>query len=92
MKRLLVLVLLALSAPGLAGAQARTAQATTPPGRNIRYGANPAAAHTFAHDGVRLYYEVYAAGEPRTAGARQRRQHRHLNHWATEVLEEASHG
>jgi hypothetical protein len=31
MKRLLVLVLLALSALGLAGAQARTAQATTPP-------------------------------------------------------------
>jgi len=31
MKRLLVLVFLALSAPGFAGAHARTAQPTTPP-------------------------------------------------------------
>ena len=64
MKRLLVLVLLALSAPGPAGAQARTAQATTPPARNVNYGANPAAGHTFTHDAVKLYYEVYGAGEP----------------------------
>jgi hypothetical protein len=42
MKRLLVLVLLALSVPGLAGAQARTSQATTP---TVRYGANPSAGH-----------------------------------------------
>ena len=49
MKRLLVLVLLALSAPGLAGAQAKTAKATT---AAVRYGANPAAGHTFTHDGV----------------------------------------
>ena len=61
MKRLLVLTLLALSSPDLAGAQSRTARATTPA---VRYGANPAAGHTFTHDGVRLYYEVYGAGEP----------------------------
>jgi pimeloyl-ACP methyl ester carboxylesterase len=64
MRRLLVLALLALSAPGLAAAQARTAQATTPPVRYIKYGANPAAGHTFTHDGVSLYYEVYGKGEP----------------------------
>ena len=28
------------------------------------YGANPAAGHTFTHDGVTFYYEVYGAGEP----------------------------
>ena len=61
MKRLLVLVFLALSAPGFAGAQAKTAKATTPA---VSYGANPAAGHTFTHDGVRLYYEVYGSGEP----------------------------
>jgi len=61
MKRLLVLVLLALSTPGLSGDQAATAQATTP---SVRYGANTTAGRTFAHDGVTLYYEVYGAGEP----------------------------
>ncbi|MBK5295648.1 MAG: alpha/beta hydrolase [Vicinamibacteria bacterium] len=61
MKRLLVLVLVALSSPNLAGDQATTARATTP---SVTYGANPAAGHTFTHDGVRLYYEVYGAGEP----------------------------
>ena len=30
----------------------------------VRYGANAAAGHTFVHDGVRLYYEVYGTGEP----------------------------
>ena len=60
MKRLLVFVLVALS-PALAGAQATTAR---PPATSVRYGANPAAGHTFTHDGVRLYYEVYGAGEP----------------------------
>jgi pimeloyl-ACP methyl ester carboxylesterase len=28
------------------------------------YGANPAAGNTFTHDGIKLYYEVYGAGEP----------------------------
>jgi pimeloyl-ACP methyl ester carboxylesterase len=61
MKRLLVLVLLALSVPGLAAAQAKTAPASRPA---IRYGSNPAAGHTFTHDGVKFYYEVYGVGEP----------------------------
>jgi pimeloyl-ACP methyl ester carboxylesterase len=30
----------------------------------VKYGSNPAAGHTFEHDGVRLYYEVYGTGEP----------------------------
>ena len=64
MKRLLVLIILILSAPGIAGAQAKTAQATTPAVKTVRYGANPAAGQTFTHDGVKLYYEVYGAGEP----------------------------
>ena len=61
MKRLLVLGLLALAPASLAGDQAKTDQATP---RAVRYGANPAAGRTFTHDGVRLYYEVYGAGEP----------------------------
>jgi len=60
MKRLLVIVLLALSVPCLAIAQAKTTRATT---TVVRYGANPRAAHVFTHDGVRLYYEVYGKGE-----------------------------
>lgn len=61
MKCLLILVLLALSAPGIAGAQARPARATTPA---VRYGANPAAGRTFVHDGIAFYYEIYGTGEP----------------------------
>lgn len=63
MKRLsvLVLVVAALSSPDLAAGQATTVKATARP---VRYGANPAAGHTFTHDGVTLYYEVYGAGEP----------------------------
>jgi pimeloyl-ACP methyl ester carboxylesterase len=63
MKRLPVLVLLivALSSPNLARSQAAATQAKA---TSVRYGANPAAGHTFTHDGVRLYYEVYGAGEP----------------------------
>lgn len=29
-----------------------------------KYGSDPAAGHTFTHDGVTLYYEVYGSGEP----------------------------
>jgi len=32
--------------------------------KRIKYGSNPAAGHTFTHDGVTLYYEVYGKGEP----------------------------
>jgi pimeloyl-ACP methyl ester carboxylesterase len=61
MKRLLALVILVLSVPSLAAAQAKTHSATK---SAVRYGSNPAAGHTFTRDGVRLYYEVYGAGEP----------------------------
>jgi pimeloyl-ACP methyl ester carboxylesterase len=29
-----------------------------------RYGSNPVVGKTFTHDGVKLYYEIYGAGEP----------------------------
>jgi pimeloyl-ACP methyl ester carboxylesterase len=61
MKRLPVLFLLTLAIPTFAAAQAKPAQ---PVNAAIRYGSNPAAGRTFTHDGVRLYYEVYGAGEP----------------------------
>jgi pimeloyl-ACP methyl ester carboxylesterase len=60
MKRLTFL-LFALTVPALAAAQ----PATNPrPVVTPAYGANTAAGHTFTHDGVRLYYEVYGRGEP----------------------------
>lgn len=30
----------------------------------VKYGNNPAAGHTFNHDGIDFYYEVYGEGEP----------------------------
>ena len=59
MKRLVVLVLLTLTTAGLAIGQAPSRR-----GPPIRYGNDRAAGHTFTHDGVKLYYEVYGAGEP----------------------------
>jgi len=59
--RHLVFFVVALSSPNLGGNQATTTQATA---TSVRYGANAAAGHTFTHDGVKLYYEVYGAGEP----------------------------
>jgi len=32
--------------------------------QTAKYGSNPAAGKTFTHDGVKLYYETYGAGEP----------------------------
>ncbi len=61
MARRLLLALIVLSLPGLAGSQARTTPETARP---VRYGTNPPAGHSFPHDGIRLYYEVYGAGEP----------------------------
>lgn len=51
-----VLALALLLAVGPLAAESQPAAA--------RYGANPAAARTFTHDGVSLYYEVYGAGDP----------------------------
>jgi pimeloyl-ACP methyl ester carboxylesterase len=74
MKPLLTVVLYALSVPGIASAQAKpaTVSAQTKPATAsapaaaaaVKYGANPAAGHTFTNDGVTLYYEVYGTGEP----------------------------
>src|SRR2546425_11952214 len=66
MRRLVVVVLLALSASGLAcnqgGRPLRRPVCPRPPA--VRYGANSEAGGTFTHDGVTLYYEVYGAGDP----------------------------
>jgi pimeloyl-ACP methyl ester carboxylesterase len=59
MKRSISVVLLALSITSASSAQTRAA-----PKPAVRYGANPAAGHTFVHDGLRLYYEVYGVGDP----------------------------
>jgi pimeloyl-ACP methyl ester carboxylesterase len=42
------------------------ARTPTPPAATTaaKYGSDPAAAHTFTHDGVTLYYEVYGGGQP----------------------------
>jgi pimeloyl-ACP methyl ester carboxylesterase len=60
MKRLLLVILLGVAVSGAADAQ--TAPASRRAG--AKYGSNPAAGHTFMHDGVKLYYEVYGVGEP----------------------------
>jgi pimeloyl-ACP methyl ester carboxylesterase len=57
MNRLLVLLLLALSAGSYVHAQGKA-------NLHVKYGANAAASQTFTHDGVRLYYEVYGSGDP----------------------------
>jgi pimeloyl-ACP methyl ester carboxylesterase len=59
MKRLPFL-LAALTATTLASAQTPATKAAPA----VKYGANAAAGRTFVHDGVRLYFEVYGAGEP----------------------------
>jgi pimeloyl-ACP methyl ester carboxylesterase len=60
MKRLVLLIFIAAAAPQLAAAQGRT----TTPAPAVKYGSNAAVGRTFVHDGVKLYYEVYGAGEP----------------------------
>lgn len=62
MKRMLVLaVVVTISSTTLAGDQAGPAQ---PKVVAVKYGSNATAGHTFTHEGVKLYYEVYGAGEP----------------------------
>jgi pimeloyl-ACP methyl ester carboxylesterase len=63
------LVLGTLLLQGSVGAQTQTrppahGAARTAPEPPAKYGSNPAAGKTFTHDGVKLYYEVYGAGEP----------------------------
>lgn len=62
MLRSLIVLGVTSSLPGIAVAQVPAAQ--KPPSRIVRYGHNAAAGSSFAHDGVRLYYEVYGVGEP----------------------------
>jgi len=64
MKPSLPVVLLSLSLAGVAGAQPKPMAAKAPTTAAVKYGANAAAGHTFTHDGVTLYYEVYGTGEP----------------------------
>ncbi len=67
MKKLSLILLFALSVPGLAGAQAKpatTAPLQAPATVAVKYGANMAVGRTFTHDGVTLYCEVYGTGEP----------------------------
>jgi pimeloyl-ACP methyl ester carboxylesterase len=61
MKRILALVILTMSIPCLAAAQPKARASGKYP---VKYGANAAAGRTFTHDGVKLYYEVYGAGQP----------------------------
>jgi len=58
MKRLTVL-LVALTATAVASAQTPAPKAAPA----VKYGANAAVGRTFAHDGVRLYFEVYGVGD-----------------------------
>ena len=58
-----------LIAVSLLVGNAQTAGPSTHPAHTaakpvVKYGSNPAAGKTFVHDGIRLYYEVYGAGEP----------------------------
>jgi len=55
MKKFALMLLVGLCLGGVVIAQ---------PSARTRYGSNRAAGHTFVHDGVRLYYEVYGRGEP----------------------------
>ena len=63
MKRSLVVLFFLVSAAGLAGDQVKAPPAGTgmPP---AKYGSNAVAGKWFEHDGIKLYYEVYGAGEP----------------------------
>lgn len=61
MKFLFAVVLLVVAPAAAAAQSAGTPKAAATP---VKYGSNPAAGHSFTHDGVRLYYEVYGAGEP----------------------------
>lgn len=57
MTKLLTVVLLVFATADLGGTDAIGLAVP-------QYGANPAAGHTFVHDGIALYYEVYGTGEP----------------------------
>lgn len=58
MNRLFSIVLLAVFTSAAVCAQTKAASVP------VNYGSNPAAGHTFVHDGIKFYYEVYGTGEP----------------------------
>jgi pimeloyl-ACP methyl ester carboxylesterase len=60
MPKFLTSVLLVLGAAAFAGAELAAPKLARTP----QYGASSVAGHTFVHDGVTLYYEVYGSGEP----------------------------
>lgn len=63
MKRMVpLLFFLAVCVP--ASAQIAAPKPAAKPAPAVKYGDNAAAGRTFVHDGVRLYFEVYGAGEP----------------------------
>lgn len=62
--KVLSIVLGTLLLQGSMGAQTQSQTPThATPTPTAKYGSNPAAGRTFTHDGVKLYYEVYGAGE-----------------------------
>ena len=61
MTKVLTSLLLVLGTAVLGGAQAAGPLRAAV---ESQYGANPAAGHTFVHDGVALYYEIYGSGQP----------------------------
>jgi len=62
MKRLLPLILFVTTFPSPADAQTSPPAAKRPVA--TPYGHNAASGRTFTHDGIKLYYEVYGAGDP----------------------------
>lgn len=69
LSKMIPILLSAVILSGSMGAQTQSlpsshAASTTAPKPIVKYGSNPAAGKTFTHDGVKLYYEVYGAGEP----------------------------
>ena len=66
-RRILTVLFLLSLCLGLAAQSPQAATPAEPQATHkyaVKYGANPAAGHTFVHDGVKLYYEVYGAGQP----------------------------
>lgn len=58
------LLILSSGASGQAQAQPAHAAEHSTPKAAPKYGSNTAVGKTFTHDGVKLYYEVYGAGQP----------------------------
>lgn len=56
--------LLASGTVALGQAAPKAGSSATPAASHVKYGSNAAVGKYFVHDGVKLYYEVYGAGEP----------------------------